>query len=169
MRINTSRFGEIEVAQSEWLVMKGAILGFEGRSRYVLLMHDNNTPLWWLQSVDDPDLAFVVADPCVLKPDYNPVIDEGDLAFLDIQKMEDIALLAIVTVRSHPFRVTANLRAPILINVAERTANQVILNEPDYPIQYDVISNRSDVDMDLREGCKSMEGQGRLAAIAAAI
>ncbi|MBA4397179.1 MAG: flagellar assembly protein FliW [Syntrophus sp. (in: bacteria)] len=169
MRISTSRFGEIEVKESEWIVFKGAILGFESRSRYVLLIQDNSTPLWWLQSVDDPDLAFVVADPCVLKPDYNPVIDEGDLAFLGIKTIEDIALLAIVTVRSHPFRVTANLRAPILINVAQRTANQVILHDPDYPIQFDVISNGSDVEMDLREGCKNMEGQGRLAAIAAAI
>jgi len=169
VKINTSRFGEIEVAQSECIVMKGAIFGFESRSRYVLLIQDNSTPLWWLQSVDDPGLAFVVADPCVLKPDYNPVIDAGDMAFLDIRTTEDIALLAIVTVRPHPFRVTANLRAPILINVVQRTANQVILNDPDYPIQYDVISNRSDADMDLREGCKGMEGPGRLAAIAAAI
>jgi len=169
MRINTSRFGEIEVKESEWILMKGAILGFESRSRFVLLIHDKSTPLWWLQSVDDPDLAFVVANPCVLMPDYNPAMDEGDLAFLDIKTADDIALLAIVSVRSHPFRVTANLRAPILINVAERTANQVILNEPDYPIQYDVISNRAVVDMDLPEGCKGMEGPGRLAAIAAAI
>lgn len=168
MKINTSRFGEVEVTESEWLLMKGAILGFESRSRYVLLIHDKNTPLWWLQSVDDPDLAFVVVNPCLVKPDYNPSIDEGDLAFLDIKNREDIALLAIVTVRSHPFRLTANLRAPILINVAHRTANQVILNDPAYPIQHDVISNRA-ADMCLPEGCKGMEGPGKLAAIAAAI
>lgn len=169
MKINTSRFGEIDVAESEWLLMKGAILGFEGRSRYVLLIHDKNTPLWWLHSVDDPDLAFVVVNPCVVKPDYNPDVDEGDLAFLDIKTMDDVVLLAIVTVRSQPFRVTANLRAPILINVANRTANQVILNDTSYPIQYDVMSNKGAVDMELPEGCKGMEGLCKLAAIAAPI
>ncbi|MFH1081243.1 MAG: flagellar assembly protein FliW, partial [Pseudomonadota bacterium] len=115
MKIDTSRFGKIEVPESEWLLMKGAILGFESRSRFVLLIQDKNTPLWWLQSVDDPDLAFVVVNPCVTMPDYNPIIDEADLTFLDIKNREDIALVAIVTVRSHPFRATANLRAPILI------------------------------------------------------
>ncbi|MFH1081597.1 MAG: flagellar assembly protein FliW, partial [Pseudomonadota bacterium] len=63
----------------------------------------------------------------------------------------------------------ANLRAPILINVANRTANQVILNDPAYPIQHDIISNRTTVEMDLLEGCKGMEGGGNLASIAAPI
>lgn len=165
MKINTSRFGEIEATESAMLLMKGAILGFERHSRYVLLTHDPDTPLWWLQSVDDPDLAFVVVDPWVVKPDYDPAIDEEDLAFLHIQDRKDMILLAIVTVRSNPFRLTANLRAPILVHATGRTANQVILNDPAHPIQYDVIANRT-TDMGLSEGCGGREKPGRLAVVA---
>lgn len=168
MKINTSRFGEMEATESALLVMKGAILGFERRSRYILLTHDPDTPLWWLQSVDDPDLAFVVVNPRVVKPDYNPAIDDEDLAFLDIKDRADSILLAIVTVRSNPFRLTANLRAPILINATQRTANQVILSDPDHPIQYDVIANRP-AERSLPEGCRGTDGPGRLAVIAAPV
>lgn len=144
MNIDTTRFGKIEIGAAELIMMKGSILGFEHLKRFVLLIHDAKTPLCWLQSVDDPSVAFVVANPRLIKPDYNPVIFAGDREFLDMKNNDDIALLAIVTVRSSPFRVTANLRAPLLINAAKRMANQVVLDHPDYPIQYDILDNKTD-------------------------
>jgi len=146
VRINTTRFGEIDVKESEWIVMKGSILGFEHLNRFVLLMHEENTPLCWLQSIEDPALAFVVVNPRIIKPGYNPVVYDGELEFLGIKNSEDIVLLVIVTVRSKPFRLTANLRAPILVNAGNRTANQVVLDEPDYPIQYDMLDHKTDFD-----------------------
>jgi flagellar assembly factor FliW len=170
MNIDTTRFGKIEIRESELIVMKGSILGFEHLKRFVLLVHDEKTPLCWLQSIEDPALAFVVVNPRIIKLDYNPVVDEGELKFLDITNSDDLVLLAIVTVRSHPLRVTANLRAPILINAANRTANQVVLDDPDYPIQYDILGNRADIDSGQLSGkCKVMEGPGKLASIAAPI
>jgi flagellar assembly factor FliW len=142
MKVHTTRFGEIEIQESELIIMKGAILGFEHLRRFVLLMNDGKTPLWWLQCVDDSSVAFVVINPCMIKQDYSPIMHGEDLDFLDIRHREDIALLCIVTVRSHPFRVTVNLRAPILINAENRLANQVVLEDPDYPIQHDIIDNR---------------------------
>jgi flagellar assembly factor FliW len=169
VKINTSRFGEIEVTESEWIVMKGSILGFEHLTRFVLLIHDNNTPLWWLQSIDDPETAFVVVNPRIVTPGYNPSLYDGDLEFLDIRNDEDIAILAIVTVRSHPVRITTNLRAPILINAANRMANQVILEDPDYPIQFDLMDNKAVFNQDLSEGCRDMRGLGKLSFTSAAI
>lgn len=151
MKIETTRFGEIDIKESELIVMKGPILGFENLSRFILLIHDKATPLCWLQSVEDPSIAFVVINPRIIRPDYNPTILEEDLKFMDIKNSEDIALLAIVTVRSQPFRVTANIRAPILINAETRMARQVVLDDPEYPIQYDVIDNKADVNKDLSE------------------
>ena len=162
MKINTSRFGEIEVKESEWIVIKGAILGFEHLNRFALLVHDEKTPLCWLQSIEDPALAFVVVNPRIIKPDYNPVMYEEELEFLDITNSDDIALLAIVTVRSHPFRVTANLRAPILINAANRTANQVVLDDPDYPIQHDILDKNADFKTGLSDECGNTGGLGKI-------
>ena len=162
MKINTTRLGEIEIAESEMIVMKGSILGFEHLDRFVLLIHEEKTPLWWLQSVDDPSVAFVVVNPRFINPDFNPAIFAGDLEFLDITNSDDLALLAIVTVRSHPFRVTANLRAPILINAAMRKAGQVVLDDPDYPIQYDILDNRDNFNTDLSEEGGKTGGLGRI-------
>ncbi len=142
MEIDTTRFGKIRIKESELIGMRGSILGFEQHKRFVLLTAEDNTPLLWLQSVDDPAIAFVVINPRIVKPDYAPAISEGELGLLDIQRREEIALLSIVTVRSNPFRATANLRAPILINTSKRSAKQVILDDPDYPIQHDILGNK---------------------------
>lgn len=149
MKIETTRFGEIDIKESELIVMKGPILGFEHLSRFVLLIRDKATPLCWLQSVEDPSIAFVVINPRIIRPDYNPAILAEDLEIVGIKNSEDIALLVIVTVRSQPFRVTANIRAPLLINAETRTARQVVLDDPEYPIQYDVSDHKADVNKGL--------------------
>jgi flagellar assembly factor FliW len=154
VEIDTTRFGKIRIKESELIGMRGSILGFEQQKRFVLLTAEENTPLWWLQSVDNPAIAFVVINPRIVKPDYAPAVSEGDLGLLDIQGME--ALLSIVTVRSDPFRATANLRAPILINALKRWAKQVILDNPDYPIQHDVLGSK----VDFNSGLSAEERKG---------
>jgi flagellar assembly factor FliW len=160
VEIDTTRFGKIRIKESEMIGMKGRILGFEQHKRFVLLTVEDNTPLLWLQSVDDPALAFVTVNPRIIKPDYNPIVNEGELEFLDIKNSDDIALLAIVTVRSHPFRVAANLRAPILINAVNRMANQVVLDDPDYPIQYEILDNKAASKTGLPDECGNTGGLG---------
>lgn len=148
-KIKTTRFGEIEVSESDIIVMKGCILGFDYLKRYILLIQNENTPLWWLQAVDDPAIAFVVVNPRTVKPDYNPTVFDEDLEFLGIESSDDIALLSIVTVRLQPFRVTANIKAPILINAANRLGKQIVLEDPGYPIQYEVLIKKEDFSADL--------------------
>jgi flagellar assembly factor FliW len=157
MKINTTRFGEIDVPKEEFILMKGSILGFERLSRFVLLIKDDKTPLWWLQAVDDPAVAFAVINPRTINRDYNPPFYESDLEFLDIKNKDDAALLAIVTIRSQPFRVTVNLRAPLLINAANRMANQIILDDPAYHVQYDVRDYRVDFQTAMTGEAKGVE------------
>lgn len=162
MKIRSTRFGEIDVEESAFILMKGSILGFEHLKRFALLVNDEKTPLWWLQCVDDPSVAFVVVNSRLVKPDYDPAFFENELEFLDIKDSKDIVLLSIVTIRSHPFRVTANLRAPILINAENRMAGQVVLEDPDYPIQYDLLDNEASVNRDLSD---ESGGAGRLSKL----
>lgn len=143
VKIETTRFGPLGVAEGEVIRMAGPIFGFEPLTRFVLLIHDEGTPLWWLQSMEEPGVAFVVVNPRVLQSGYNPSISEADLESLAIDGGEEIVLLSIVTVHLHPFRVTANLKAPILINAAQRVAKQIVLEDPAWPIQYDVFDHRN--------------------------
>jgi flagellar assembly factor FliW len=140
MKIDTVRFGTIEVDESRVITMKGCILGFDHLHHYAILLQDQNNPLWWLQSIEDSAVAFVVIDPSVIKRDYHPTISIVDRIFLEISREEEISFLSIVTIRHQPFCVTANLRAPLVINEEKCLGSQIILEEADYPIRYDMSS-----------------------------
>lgn len=138
MKISTTRFGEIPVEESKVITMAGPILGFEQLERYILIVPDEKKLFWWFQSVDDGSVAFVVANPFVVKPDYEPEIS-GDIALaLQIERPEDAVVLTIVTIRKDPLKVTINLKAPLVINPVTKRGGQVVLEDAEQPIQFDV-------------------------------
>ena len=142
MRISTTRFGDISIDESRVIQMREGMLGFEHLGRYVLLTQDKKIPFWWFQSLEDGSIAFVVINSLAVKPDYEPVISDDEVKLLEIASPEDAVLLSVVTIRSDPFKVTANLRAPIVINAKKMLAKQVVLVEPDYPVQHPITENK---------------------------
>ena len=142
MRLSTTRFGDIDIDESRTILLKAGILGFEHLKRYVFLVQDEEILFWWFQSVDDGSVAFVVINPFIIKPDYKPIIQDNDVELLELESHEDVILMSIVTIRSDPFKVTANLKAPIVINLKKKLAKQVILDKSDYPIQYSIVDNK---------------------------
>ena len=142
MRLSTTRFGDIDIDESRTILLKAGILGFEHLKRYVFFVQDEEILFWWFQSVDDGSVAFVVINPFVIKPDYKPIIQDNDVELLELESHEDVILMSIVTIRSDPFKVTANLKAPIVINLKKKLAKQVILDKSDYPIQYSIVDNK---------------------------
>jgi len=145
VKISTTRFGDISIDESKVIQMRDGMLGFEQLKRYVLLPQDKETPFLWFQSVDDGLIAFVVIHSFVVKPDYEPVISDDEVKLLEIASPEDAVLLSVVTIRSDPFKVTANLGAPIVVNAKKMLAKQVVLAEPNYPIQYPITENNGAV------------------------
>ncbi len=142
MRLSTTRFGDIDIDESRTILLKAGILGFEHLKRYVFFVQDEEILFWWFQSVDDGSVAFVVINPFIIKPDYKPIIQDNDVELLELESHEDVILMSIVTIRSDPFKVTANLKAPIVINLKKKLAKQVILDKSDYPIQYSIVDNK---------------------------
>jgi flagellar assembly factor FliW len=138
VRISTTRFGDINIDESRIIQMLGGMLGFEHLKRYVLLIQDEKIPFWWLQSIEDGSIAFVVINSLAVKPDYEPVVSDDEVKLLEIASPEDAVLFSVVTIRSDPFKVTANLKAPIVINAKKMLAKQVVLIDPDYPVQYPI-------------------------------
>jgi len=141
--VKTTRFGEIDVDESRVVEMRGGILGFDHLRRFILIVQDEKTPFCWLQSLEDGAVAFVVINPFIVKPDYEPVVPDGDIDRLEIERAEDVVLLAIVTIRTEPFAVSANLRAPLVVNVKKMAAKQVILEDPAHPIHYYIETRRA--------------------------
>jgi len=143
VKISTTRFGDISIDEARIIKMREGMLGFEHLRRYVLLIQDEKIPFWWFQSIEDGSVAFVVINAFVVKPDYEPVISDDEVKLLEIASSENAVLFFVVTIRSDPFKVTANLKAPIVINAKKMLAKQVVLVEPDYPVQYLVTENNA--------------------------
>jgi flagellar assembly factor FliW len=130
MKVRTSRFGEIDVDEGTFLTFPSGIIGFPQSQRYVMLEHDRPAPFQWLQSVDEPELAFLVADPADFTRDYQVTVRAEDLADLGPSVEADLALLVILTMPSpDPGEMTANLRGPIIANQKSRVAKQLVLSE----------------------------------------
>ncbi len=76
MKIQSTRFGEIECDEADLIAFPEGVLGFPEDSRYVLLDPDGGaSPFKWLQSATSPELAFVVIDAAFLKADYRISLD----------------------------------------------------------------------------------------------
>ncbi|NQU42035.1 flagellar assembly protein FliW [bacterium] len=139
MKIDTTRFGQIEVPEETVLNLPDGVLGLCETKRYVLLEHDSEgTPFKWLQAVDNPDLAFIVMDPNLVVEDYRVEFEEETAEKLGVEKPgADLAMMAIVNIpRENPIAMTVNLRAPIVVQVQKRVGWQIVLPDEDYPIRH---------------------------------
>ena len=108
--------------------------GFPDHQRFALVKLDDAGVLCSLQSVEDPELRFLVVPPAVFFPDYAPVIDDATVASLGIASADDAMVLLVVNPGEGAGAATANLLAPVVVNLATRQGGQVVLDE-DLPIR----------------------------------
>ena len=102
LKVQTSRFGEIEVDNADVITLPEGLVGFPELARYVLLDHDSDSPFKWLQSLDDGTMAFVVISPLTFRPDYTVEVTEEEIAILKLQSPDDAVISVIVTIPSDP-------------------------------------------------------------------
>lgn len=144
MKLHTSRFGEIDIDEERTINFPQGLLGFSDIKRYIILDHPNkpDMPLKWLQSADNPDLAFVITDPLMFCPDYSPEIEEKNLKELNIFDSSERVIIVIVTIpHGEPEKMTANLQGPILVNLKTREAKQVVLTGEEYPLRHPLLKD----------------------------
>ncbi len=131
MKKTNSRFGELEYDPGKVLFFPEGLIGFEERLEFVVVPADKQGPLFWIQSVDDPEIAFVLTDPTNFFLDYAIIPEDEEMKKLGITEQEDCFVLAVVTV--HPgSKVTLNLMAPVLLAPKTNRALQVILESSQY-------------------------------------
>ncbi|MBQ3456834.1 MAG: flagellar assembly protein FliW [Synergistaceae bacterium] len=149
MKINTGRFGEVSYSQEEVLFFPRGIPAFETNHSWILVGNDDSA-VKWLQSLDDGELALPVTSPDAIQPDYNARIPDDELTLIGGKSLTDLALLIVVSIpEAAPWNMTANLRAPIVINIKTRKAVQVIALNEEYPIRHVVFPE------DVREKMKA--------------
>jgi flagellar assembly factor FliW len=143
LKLQTTRFGAIDIHASKILTVTDGIIGFAELRRYVLLDHEPNSPFKWLQSVDRPDLAFVVTDPLLFVPDYRAEVRKEDIDDLQLEALERAVVVCIVNIGKGCTSVTANLVAPLVINHDRMRARQVVLADSGYSIRHDLLAGRT--------------------------
>jgi flagellar assembly factor FliW len=135
MKLETTRFGTLDVDPETIITFTQPILGFQEFRRYVLLPGPSDH-LTWLQSTDSPDLAFILMNPRAIVPDYTVDLRQQELSELAVASADDLDLFTLIVVPQDPSKVRTNLRAPILVNPKQRLGKQTILERSTYPIQF---------------------------------
>ncbi|MBN2050837.1 MAG: flagellar assembly protein FliW [Spirochaetales bacterium] len=127
MRVQTKAYGPVDVDERQKILFPFGILGFENLREYVLL-DAVQQPFYWLQSLEVPEIAFVLINPKVFRPDYTLDIQDGDLEELELDNDDgsNTLVFAIVTIPENHSRMTANLQGPIIINREKRIGRQSV-------------------------------------------
>ncbi len=141
MKIHTRIFGEIEIAEEKIITFENGIIGFPDLKRFTLL-HDEargtDAGIRFLQSIEEPGFAMPVMDPLIVKPDYDPEVNDELLAAAGKITPENLVVLVTVTIPKDLTKMTVNLQGPFVINAEERKACQVIVEGQDYPVKFPV-------------------------------
>lgn len=127
MKVQTTRFGLIEVDEERLIFFPKGLLGFPENCCFALLQINNEGNFFWLQSVERPELAFVVCDPALFVPDYQIPARPEDFQQVELVNMKNAQVLIIVN--KVDGTLTGNLQGPLLINVLNRRGRQLVLSE----------------------------------------
>ena len=138
MQVNTKAYGTIEVDERQRIYFPFGILGFENLKNYVLL-DAKQQPFYWLQSSDVSEIAFVLINPFIFRPDYEIDIPDEELNEIGIDSYEDVLVFAIVTIPEDQRKMTANLQGPIIINKKQRIGRQAIASNPKWKVRHQIL------------------------------
>lgn len=152
MKANTRLFGEIDIADDKVIVLENGMIGLPDFQRFALIFDEEKgrkeSLVMWLQSMDDPQTAFPVLQPNIVKPDYNPTVNEEMLSALGTLTEENTYVLVTLTASSDVTQTSVNLKAPIIINTETRKGCQMIVEDA-YPVKYkiyDAVKGRKDAE-----------------------
>jgi flagellar assembly factor FliW len=142
MKIETARFGTLDLDESTFIHFPWGIPGFEDLKRYVLLEHRQG-PFKWLQAVDHPDVAFVVSPPDVFGIQYT--VPAQRVSILGLEDTKDLAILVLISIDRATRAVRPHVRTPLLLNASNRQAYQWIIETGE---EYSVLNLRKDPEKD---------------------
>lgn len=136
MIIKTGRFGQLTISEEEILAISQGIPGFPGLTKYCLVDPGDDTLILWLQSIENSELAFALLEPKIFKPDYTARLSAAELRELKLDNINQSAVYSILTIPEDVTQMTANLKAPLVINLREQIARQVVLQENDLSLKH---------------------------------
>jgi flagellar assembly factor FliW len=142
VKVATKAYGLIDVDERQKIVFPQGLFGFEAFREYILLDADRQ-PFYWLQSVDVEQVAFILVNPFLFRPDYEINISNEELAEIEIHAPEKALIFSIVTIPGDGTPMTANLQGPLVINRDTRQGKQAILTDARWKTKHDIMAELS--------------------------
>lgn len=157
MRIQTTRFGIVQAEKSDIVTFREGLIGFANLRQFILLDDPADEIFAWLQSCEVPEIAFPILEPELFMQGYKVRLTRNEKEALGDAPEEKLRIFSIVTIPSDVTEMTANLKAPVMINVKERLARQVVAQENEYPIRFPIFSElkkrlSSNTSLDVKQG-----------------
>ena len=134
MIIETSRFGRMEVDPTRLIRFDDGILGFPDDKEYALIQTGEGSGFYWLQAVERTDLAFVVCDPRLFVTEYKVPVKLDDLAIIGLSDADNAQVFVIVNKVDD--MLTGNFQGPLVVNVENRRARQLVLSDRRYTTRH---------------------------------
>ena len=138
IEIVTKAHGKMEISEDSVITIPEGLFGFEKFTKYAIVDSDYE-PFLWLQSMEDPNLAFLIVDPFLICSYYETDIDDDSLSKIDVKKPEDIIIMTIVTVPQDGSAITANFQGPLVINKHSKKCIQAILSDNRWSTKVNII------------------------------
>ncbi|MBG60056.1 MAG: flagellar assembly protein FliW [Halobacteriovoraceae bacterium] len=138
VKVNTTRFGELQVNKEDIITFSEGVLGFEKLKQFFVVDPGDSTLILWMQSIEDSEIAFPIIEPKIFKPDYVAKLLPADMASVDLEALSDAKIYSILTIPSNITEMSANLKAPIVINNKKKVAKQIVLQDSKLSVKYEM-------------------------------
>jgi flagellar assembly factor FliW len=138
LKVNTTRFGELQVNQEDIINFSEGVLGFENLRQFFVVDPGDSTLILWLQSIEDSKIAFPIIEPKIFKPDYIAKLLPADMNSVHLESVADAKIYSILTIPSNITEMSANLKAPIVINNNKKIAKQIVLQDNKLSVKFEM-------------------------------
>ncbi len=156
--IYSTKLGEVDITDEQILNFQNGIPGFPNLRKFALIAQDNDQPIHWLVSLEDRFVALPVVNPWLVCVDYSLNLSQTDVQELGIENQADLSIWAVLTIpKDNPGETTINLLAPIVINLKNRKAKQIIQEESNYSVKH---SLREEIERSKKILANSKTGSG---------
>ena len=136
MLVQSTRFGELDVAEEQIMDFPEGLLGFPDEKKFALMEYKPESPFYILQSMADPDLTFLMINPFAFFNDYEFTMDDALMAEIGVTADNPPTVFNIATVRDKIENMTVNLAGPVLVNMRDRKAAQWVIEKTQFPTRY---------------------------------
>jgi flagellar assembly factor FliW len=136
VKIKTTRFGELEVDKKDVIEFTEGLLGFESQKKFFIVDPGDQTLILWLQSTDDAATAFPIIEPKIFQPNYMIKLLPVELNSLSLENLQNASVYTVLTIPQNVTEMSANLKAPIIINNKTKFARQIVLQDSKLEVRF---------------------------------